>query len=294
MSTYFISGAGGQLGRAVINHLLTTFKVQPKDIIAGTRDIAKLDDLKAKGVQVRAADFEDEAGLAKALAGASHFLIISTNALGTGQREKQHLVAVAAAEKAGVGHVIYTSMPKPETSAVTFAPDHLHTEQAIAASKIPAWTILRNNWYFENLFMGLPMALKSGTQYTSAGNGKIGQIGRDDLALAAANALVNAKPAKTTYTLSGTKAYTTEEIAALVSKATGKPLAVVQVPVEGLIQGMTSHGVPEGMAKMIASFDVNTAQGGLEGDAKDFTALTGKQPGSFEDWLKNNAAAFTA
>ena len=290
----FISGAAGHLGRAVINHLLTTYKVPAGEIIAGTRDLAKLDDLKAKGISVRKADFDDEAGLAKSLHGTTRFLIISTDAMMPGQRLAQHLRAVKAAETAAVKHVVYTSIPRPDTCAVLFAPDHAGTEKAITAAKIDGYTILRDNWYFENLFHGLPPALKSGTQYSAAGQGKLAHIARDDLARAIASVLAANKSGHHTYTLSGAKAYTTDEIAALVSKATGKPLKVVHVPHDGLVAGMIGAGLPEGMAKLFASFDVNTAQGGLEGTSADFKALTGVEPQSFEDWLKANAGAFTA
>ncbi len=289
----FVTGAAGHLGRATINHLLTTYKVPAAKIIAGTREPAKLADLKAKGVQIRDADFDDEVTLTKAFAGVSRLLIISTSAMEPGVRQKQHLNAVHAAEKAGVKHVIYTSMPRPDTSAVLFAPDHLNTEKALAAAKIDGYTILRNNWYFENLLFSLPQALQSGTQYSAAGQGKTAYIGRDDLARAAAAVLASDKGGKNTYTLSGAKEFTTEEIAKQVSAATGKPLKVVHVPVEGLIQGMIGAGLPEGMAKMFASFDVNTAQGGLAGTPADFKALTGIEPHSFEDWLKKNVGAFS-
>ena len=290
----FVTGAAGHLGRATINHLLTTYKVPAAKIIAGTREPSNLADLKAKGVQIRDADFDDEAALTKAFAGVSRLLIISTSAMETGKRQKQHLNAVHAAEKAGVKHVVYTSMPRPDTSAVLFAPDHLNTEKALAAAKIDGYTVLRNNWYFENLLFSLPQALQSGTQYSAAGQGKLAHIGRDDLARAAAAVLASDKGGKNTYTLSGAKEFTTDEIAKLVSAATGKPLKVVHVPVEGLIQGMIGAGLPEGMAKMFASFDVNTAQGGLVGTPADFKALTGVEPHAFEDWVKKNVAAFSA
>ncbi len=292
---YFISGAAGHLGRAVINHLLTTYKVPAKDIIAGTRDVKKVEDLKAKGLQVRAADFDDEASLTKSLAGVDRFLIISTDALDKpGRRLEQHLRAVSAARKAGVKHVAYTSMPRPENSAVSFAPDHLGTEKAIAASKFDGYTILRNNWYFENVFHALPHALQSGAQYSAAGQGKQAHISRDDLARAAAAALVSARSGGHTYTLSGAEQQTVDEIAALAAKATGKDLKVVHVPVEGLVQGMVGAGIPDPVARVFASFDVNIAQGGLEGDDKDFRKLTSTEPQRFGDWLSKNAAALTA
>ena len=291
----FISGAAGNFGRATINHLLTTYKVPASQIIAGTRDPAKLADLAAKGITIRKADFDDEAGLTKALAGVERFLIISTDSLDRpGRRLEQHSRAVKAAEAAGVKHVVYTSMPRPETSAVLFAPDHLGTEEAIAASKIPNQHILRNNWYFENLLHSLPQALKSGTHYSSAGHGKFAHIGRDDLARAAAATLASGITGKHTYTLSGGKAYTIDEVAALASKAANKPIKVVHVPVSGLVQGMIGAGLPEPVARVFASFDENIAIGGLEGDTKDFKTVTGVEPQAFEVWLKNNITALTA
>ena len=128
---YFITGAAGHLGQAVINHLLTTCKVPANKIIAGTRQPAQLADLAAKGITVRQADFDDEAQLAKAFAGATRLLLISTSAMEPGQRLKQHRNAVHAAQTAGVKHVVYTSMPNPETSTVLFAPDHVGTEKAL-------------------------------------------------------------------------------------------------------------------------------------------------------------------
>ncbi len=289
---YLVTGASGHLGKAVINHLLNTNKVAPNKIIATSRNPEHLAEFAAKGIHVRAANFDDVAHLTKAFEGATRVLLISTNAMEPGVRLKQHLNAVKAAENAKVGHVIYTSMPNPVGNAVLFAPDHSGTEKALSDSTLSGYTVLRNNWYFENLFHGMPQALKSGTQYSAAAQGKIAHIARDDLARAAAAALSSDKSGKNTYTLSGSHEYTTDEIAKLVSAATGKPLAVVHVPVEGLVQGMIGAGLPEGMARMFASFDDAISKGSLSGKDTDFKTLTGVAPQSFETWLKANSAAF--
>lgn len=291
---YLVTGANGHLGRAVIKHLMTTYHVPADKIIAVSRDVGKLADLKAMGIETRAGDFADAAGLIPAFAGAKRALMISTDTFAPGERQKQHTNAVAAFEAAGVEHVVYTSMPKPDTSAVLFAPDHLNTEKALAASGLKGWTVLRHNWYFENLFLGLPAAFKSGTQYSASGQGKTAHIARDDLARADAAVLVSDKGGKATYTLTGAAEYTVDEIAAMVSTAAGKPLAVVHVPVEGLVQGMIGAGLPEGMARLFASFDAAAALGDLAGVTGDYKALTGQEPSRFEDWVSANAAALSA
>jgi NAD(P)H dehydrogenase (quinone) len=290
---YLVTGASGHLGRLVIDNLLNVHKIPANQIIATTRKPETLTDLAAKGVIVRAADFENPASLDEAFKGAKRLLLISTDALDRpGQRLEQHQRAVAAAEKAGVAHIVYTSLPNAENSDILFAPDHAGTEKAISTSKIPGWTFLRNNWYFENLFYSLPNAIASGTLYTAAGNGKIANISRADLAKAAAAALASSETGKKTYTLSGGETHTTEELASAVSKVVGKPIQVVHVPLEGLIKGMTSHGMPEYLAQVFASFDASIGKGQLSGSPSDFEKLTGAKPRPFADWLQENKQAF--
>lgn len=286
-----VSGASGHLGQRVLHHLLNTLKVPAERIIATSRKPEALAEWAAKGVTTRAADFEDAASLATAFAGAKRLLLISTDAIDRpGRRLAQHKAAIAAAVQAGVGHVLYTSMPEPEGSPLLIAPDHEGTEAALAGSVLPEWTVLRHHWYFENLFHSVGPVLASGKWFTATGDGKVAHIARDDLARAAATALAGATTGKTTLTLSGAKAYTTAEIAALVSEATGKPIEVIQVPVEGLVQGMVAHGLPEPVAHVLASFDTNTAAGRVTTVTGDYKALTGVDPQPYEAWLAANTA----
>ena len=121
-NTLLVTGAAGQLGQRVIHHLIETYKVSPGSIIAATRSPEKLADFTARGVVARKADFDDAAALPAAFAGVDRLLIISTDALDTpGKRLSQHKAAVEAARKAGVKHILYTSMPSPGKSLVTFA-----------------------------------------------------------------------------------------------------------------------------------------------------------------------------
>lgn len=291
--TLLVTGASGQLGRAVIHHLLDTLKVAPARIIATTRNPANLADLAARGVAIRVADFDDTASLASAFKGADRGLIISTGDLDlkSGKRLKQHETAVAAAKEAGVSHLLYTSMPNPEpVSPVLFAGDHYGTEQAIKASGIP-YTIFRNGWYQENLFMSLPHAIASGHWYTSAADGRIAHGARDDMAAAIAAGLASGATESTTYTLTGPQAYTVAEIAALVTEVTGKPLEVIQLPDEALTEGVKAAGVPEDFARIIVSFDANTRSGRISMVTDAIEKLSGRKPQSLEQFLEANKTA---
>ncbi|MGN6422907.1 MAG: SDR family oxidoreductase [Asticcacaulis sp.] len=274
MSTLLVTGANGKLGRYVVNLLLER---GGHTVIAASRDPSKLADFAAKGAQTRRADFDDSASLAEAFKGVDRVLIISTDSLGAGQRLQQHSNAVQAAREAGAA-IIYTSMPNPETSAVTFAGDHLGTEQAIKASGAP-YTILRNAWYQENLLGALPHALETGQWFSASGEGRISHIAHADCAEAAAAALT-LPPENKTYTLTGPELLTTKEIAALASAATGKPLTVIDVTDEQLAGGLKAAGLPEAIIPMLVSFDANTRKGGFDVLTKDVEILTGHKPRS--------------
>jgi len=290
--TLLVTGASGHFGQRVLAHLLDTLKVQPSRIIALTRKPAGLAALAARGVIVRGADFDDASSLKTAFAGAHRLLLISTDAIDRpGHRLAQHSNALVAAEAAGVKHVVYTSMPLPEGSPLLIAPDHEGTEKALAAGPM-SWTVLRNCWYMENLFLSLPPALASGQWYSAAGEGKVAYIARDDLARAAAVALASTDTGKATLTLTGGEAFSAEEVALKVAAAVGRPLAVVHVPLEGLIQGMVAAtGWPEALATVFASFDTNTKAGRVGMVTDDYRKLTGTSPVKFDAWLASNKTA---
>ncbi|MCK8782392.1 SDR family oxidoreductase [Rhizobium sp. NTR19] len=294
MPKLLVTGAAGHLGRAVIHHLLETEQVAPADLIAGSRDLSKLSDLAAKGVETRRVDFNDAEGLASAFAGVERVLLISTDDLATpGGRLKQHQAAVSAATSAGVRHLVYTSMPNPDRSLVSFAPDHLGTEKAIQQSGL-AYTILRNAWYHDNYLMSMPHNLQVGKWFTAMGDGRITNISRDDCARAAAAALARPAAENRIFTLTGSRSLNAHEIASLVTEATGKPLEVVPVSDEQLAQGLAGAGLPDFVVKMLVSADANVRAGYFDLVTNDFNALTGREPQSLRDFLAAHRDALVA
>ena len=285
-----VTGASGHLGRAIINHLLDSQGVAPSRIIAGSRDTSKLADLAAKGVTVRTVDFDD-ADLSKAFAGADTVMLVSTDALdGAGTRLRQHKAAIAAAKQAGAKRIGYASLPNADTSKVSFAPDHLGSEQAIKATGV-TYLIFRNNWYSENLFMSLPQAVKSGQWYTSAADGRTAFVARDDIAAAIAGALANPPASSVTYTLTGAEAFTNDEVAALASGIIGKPIQVVHLTDEQLAGGMKAAGVPDAYIPTFVSFDTAARTGGLATVTGDVGKLSGRKPQPLAAFLTENKAA---
>jgi len=287
-----VTGASGQFGSLVLTHLTQTYGYPAGQIIATSRNIQGLSQWAELGVDVREADFNNPSSLVQSFQGASKVLLISTDSLDNEVRLQQHLNAVAAAKEAGVGHLLYTSLPDAEKSLVSFASVHFGTENAIKASGLK-WTILRNSWYFENLVFTIPGAVASGSLYSAAGDGQISYLSRNDLARSAAAALIAESGVEdVTFTLTGTEALDISSVAAQISKALDKPITVIQVPVEAIIEGAKSHGVPEPVAIVFASFDTAAKAGNLSAVTSDVETLTGKAPQSFGDWLVENKGIF--
>ncbi len=276
--TLFVTGASGQLGRAVISHLLAEEGVAPGRIIAGTREPAKLADLAARGVRVVALDFEQTESLAQAFAGVDRLLLISTDALDRpGRRLAQHLAAVEAARAAGVGHVLYTSMPNPADSLVPFAPDHLGTETALQASGL-RWSILRNAWYQENLLMELGPALEHGQWTTAAGEGRYAPVSRADCARAAAAALTGKAVPGRIYDITGPELLGMDEIAALAGEAFGRPVVAVKLDEATRTGILLQAGLPPFIAPVLVASELNIRAGKFALRSADVAELTGREP----------------
>ncbi|WP_437997167.1 SDR family oxidoreductase [Sorangium sp. So ce185] len=287
-----VTGAGGQLGRRVVDLLLAQ---GAGPLIATTRHPEALGELRARGVEVRRADFDAPASLAEAFAGAARMLLISTDALDRpGQRIAQHRSAIQAAAKAGVRHVVYTSLTNPGPgSPITIAPDHQATEDALAESGLGA-TVLRNNLYADFLVASLRRALTTGQLVAAAGDGKAGYVTREDCARAAAAALSGDFDGKRVLDITGPTAVSQGEIARIASELTGKPIAYVHVPREALEQGMQQAGVPAKAATLLASFDEAIARGTLDVATNAVEELTGRPAEDVRSFLARHKAALLA
>jgi NAD(P)H dehydrogenase (quinone) len=288
-SPLLVTGASGQLGRRVVELLLAQ---DHGPIIATTRTPDALAELAARGVEVRRADFDDEASLVQAFRGAERVLLVSTDALDRpGRRLAQQQRAVRALEAAGVKHVVYTSLPNAPSSSVSIAPDHAGTEAALAASRLD-FTILRNNLYADLLLTSLPAAIASGQLVDVRGNGAVAYVTREDCARAAAAALADRSASgRRTLDVTGPSALTSDQLAALCSEILGRKIVHVSVPGDALIRGLIAHGLPQPVAEMLASFDIAISKGELSAVTDTVERLTGRASQTVRDFLTQNRGA---
>ncbi len=284
-----VTGAGGQLGRRVVELLL---EAGASNIVAASRDPSKLAELAARGVETRRVDFDEPAELAAAFAGVDRLLLVSTDSLDQpGRRIAQHRAAITAAEAAGVKHVVYTSAPgaRPQEGGGVID-DHFWTEQVLAASAIPGWTILRHNIYAEILLTGAGQAVASGALYSATAGAGRAYVSREDCARADAAALLKGE-GRRILDVSGPAAVTQDEVAALYAMLSGKPVAHHALPADALRQGLLGAGLPPSLVAVLVDFDVAAAEGQHAIVTDVVETLTGQAPVSVAAFLEANRAA---
>ena len=252
-----ITGASGQLGRRTAELVLD--QVDPSSVVLVTRNPEKLAEFAARGVQVRAGDFEQPDGLAAAFAGVEKLLIISTTIVeGRGVVQSR---AARAAIDAGVKQIGYTSLADPVGNPALVSETHVETEEFLKASGIE-WTLLRNNLYADDQIPGIEHAGASGQFVTNAGNGAVAYVTREDCAAAAAAFLTTDGHAGRTYEITGPESVTASDLAALA----GDSVEVVQVDDSAYANGLVAGaGLPEVLATLIASFG-KAAREGFQGE----------------------------
>ncbi len=266
-----ITGATGQLGHHVIEQLLKT--VPASQIVAIVRNPAKAGALSQQGLDVRQADYADQAAFTSALQGVEKLLLISSSEVG--QRAPQHQNVINAAKAAGVKFIAYTSLLHADTSPLGLHVEHVATEKALAESGIP-FALLRNGWYTENYLASAPPALEHGVFIGSAGDGKIASATRADYAAAAAKVIAEEGHAGKVYELAGDNAWTLSELAAELSKQSGKSVKYQNLSEADFSAALKSVGLPAGLAEMLADSDTGASKGGLFDDSHTLSALIGR------------------
>jgi NAD(P)H dehydrogenase (quinone) len=118
---------------------------------------------------------------------------------------------------------------------------------------------------------------------TSAGEGRVAYVARDDCAAAAVAVLTQDDHEGKAYDITGPEAIGPKDIAALAAELGGRPVEVVSVDDDALVAGMIEGGVPEAAARIGLSFVVAARESFLERVTSVVEDLTGKAPSSLRE-----------
>jgi len=248
-----VTGTTGNLGHGILTHLID----RGVPVIASSRS----------GVGgSRQLDFDRPDTIS--LAGIDTLVLVSAGEAEDDVVIARHEAVIAAAERDGVSHVVYTSLVG-EGDHLAFALAHRWTERRLQRSTL-SWTIVRNGLYAD-LFGSLLQW--SGSQLTSAfGDGALAAVSRDDLAEAAA--AVAASPhahSGQTYELTGSP-ITAHQVAALVG------VVPVDISLQERRKQLDAAGLKPFQPAMLMSIHTAVRHGFLARTSGDLARLLGREP----------------
>jgi NAD(P)H dehydrogenase (quinone) len=278
-----VTGATGNLGSAVISHLLKN--TATGNIVAFARDENKAKGLKEKGIEVRIGTYDDLSSLDLAMNGIEKLLLISSN----GQNRLQHHKNVlAAAKKAAIKHIVYTgiAMKNIETAAIRlYMEDLTKTEDYIKESGL-TYTVLRNTLYTGGnpLYAG-EKVFETGIRLP-AGNGKAPFALRREMGEAAANTLLQNGHENQTYTITAGELYSYEDVAHALSDLSGRNVKYTDADPTTFPAKLKELGLPEIVVKIVTGFATDIKNHQFEMISKDLEKLLGRKPASLKESLK--------
>jgi NAD(P)H dehydrogenase (quinone) len=229
-----VTGATGKIGSCIASFL----ERSGNQLRLLARDPNKLSNFpnaqKGKG------DYADVQSLDRGFAGVSSAFIVSGYAE-PGERARLHRNAFQAAQRAGVGHLIYLStLGASPNSRFPMSRDHYESEQFLKATGIP-YTILQDSFYCE---LAVQMFDEDGVMKGPGGQGKVSWVGREEIAEAAAKLLASNEPLLGTLPMTGPSALSLTETAAMISSVKHRPLRYEDEPLHAAREWRSKLGVP--------------------------------------------------
>ena len=277
-----VTGAGGQLGRAVIDGLLD--RLPTGRIVASVRDPGNVASLSERGVEVRAGDFARHESLATAFAGAGQVLVVSVDQLGEPAR-RLHRTAIEAARMAGARRVLYTRhMGAGAGSAFQPASDHFAAEAVLAEAGAP-FTALRHGFYAESALHLAGHGIEAG-EIRAPEDGPVSWTARADLA--EADAIVLADEGRLdgfTPPLTALEAFTMADLAAIASELAGREVKRIVITDEAWRNAKIAQGVPAPMAEALLGMYRAARRGDFATTDPTLATLLGRRPKTMRDVL---------
>jgi uncharacterized protein YbjT (DUF2867 family) len=272
-----VTGATGNIGRELVRLLVA----QHVAVRALVRDLTRPID----GVELVRGDLDAPETLPAAFTGVDRVFLLAPGP----NIAAQDLAAIAAAERAGVAHVVLVSSGGVSTGTGS-GPAHQPGEAALRASKL-AWTILRPSEFMSNVLMSRDTIRGQGAFYAPTGGGRSAMIHPHDIAAVAARVLTTPGHEGQIYELTGPEALSRAELAGTLSEAIGRPITYIDIPDAVFREQLANAGAPAFLIDPVARFYALVKAGGAADVQPTVERITGARPRRFNDWARDHAAA---
>ena len=282
-----VTGATGNVGGAVIANLTA----MGANVRALVRDDSKAQGLRDAGVEVVVGDLEKPETLDAAFSGVDKVFLATP--VGPDQVSLARN-GIAAARRAGNPHIVRLSAGALNTatdSPARVTRQHAEIDAELEASGLP-YTLLRPHNFMQNTLMAAQSVASDGTVYMPLKEGKLGIIDIRDIADVAAKVLTEAGHEGKTYGLTGPASISFNDIAAGLSKALGKEIKYVDVPLEAAREAMVGMGLAGWYADAYNEYNKAFSEGLGDFTTNDVEAITGHPARSYETFARDFAQAF--
>ena len=249
-----ITGASGSVGKAVLQ--------EAGRKLSGVRAMYRSKDETAKappGIQTVLADFADKASLRNALEGVTSAFVVCSPIPQLIELESNML---DACKESGVKHVVLNSAMGAGDYTKSFPSWHHKVEDKLKASGM-SYTILRPNGFLQNI-----------------------------VAVVAVKALQGGAHVGKTYELNGPEAVSNKELAARISKVTGRTVNYVDIPESAKRDAMLGLGMPEWQVTALLELQQYYKQGGGAKTDNLLKTLIERDPVTLDQYLAANAREF--
>jgi uncharacterized protein YbjT (DUF2867 family) len=281
--TYLITGATGNVGSLVVKRLIDQGE-RPR-IFA--RDSQKAVERYQDQVEIFVGNLENPETLKPALDGVNALLLLTA-----GHNLATHdEITAKAAKAAGVARLVKLSSYDAREQNCGTGVWHAQGESAIRATGVP-WTFVQPSGFMSNALFWASSIRSKGVFRTATGNGKVAFIHPDDIADVVTEALRSEAYLGESLPITGPEALSYAEMASKIGFVTGRSVRFQPISEEEARQQQVSRGVPFPMVEAHLSIFRAIREGRLTTVTDTVERVLRRRPLTFDQWAKENAAAF--
>jgi len=273
-----VTGATGTIGSQVFRRLAAAGAAP----LAFVRDSRSARARLGAGADYVVGDLDRPETVAAGLGGVDRLFLLTRQ--GSRQTEQERN-AIDAAARAGARRIVKLSVFRAsERSPLRIARQHREAERAVEQSRL-AGTIVRPVFLMQNLFA----MVRDGAIHTAAEDGRVAMVDARDVAAVAVAALSSPGCDGRTYTLTGPRPLSFDEVAEILSQHTGTPIRHVRVAPDAVRTALERRGVEPWFAADMARLHGMLADGYEDLVSEDVRAVTGTAPTALGEFARDFA-----
>jgi uncharacterized protein YbjT (DUF2867 family) len=280
-----LCGVSGRVGGAAANYLLS----QGAQVRGLSRNPEKLDELRARGMEVVGGDLTDSTSIQRALEGVKSALLVTAN---SEDQAEQECGFAAAAALSGVGHLVKISaiQARPDSPA-PFPRTHYKVEQFIKSLGIRS-TILRPGFFMQNLLSSAQSISKANKFELPLGKVRTSFIDTRDVGEVAGRVLLKPEKESKTYVLTGQEMMSFHDVAERMSSVLNREIEYVEQTPEAF-RGFIEQVIPSPwhVDALCAQFE-QIASRDHEDVTDECQRLLGREPNKIERFVEDYKQAF--